>query len=139
MMCISGGIWLWEQSSCDLDRVHLHGGASYAISIDKTYKAQLKVSKCMLPCILTASDSHTAGQNLSHANVMRVSENAHKLLLLQGCYINGSLHMDDKTWKSVQTVQQQNADPNTFIAAKATVYWPFEEGPFVYEANMLTA
>lgn len=136
MMCVSGGIWLWEQSSCDLDRVHLHGGVSYAISIDKTCKAQLKVSQCMLPFILTASDSHTAGQKLSHAKVVRVSDKAHKLLLLQGCYINGSLHMDDETW---QTVQQKNADPNTFVAAKATVYWPFEDGPFVYEANMLTA
>ncbi|DBB01102.1 hypothetical protein WJX77_003106 [Trebouxia sp. C0004] len=95
--CI-GGVWLWEQSSCDLDRLNLHGGASYAISIDKSCKAQLK-----------------------------------------GCYINGSLHMDDAAWQSVQTVQQKNADLNTFIAAKATVYWPFEEGPFVYEANMLTA
>jgi len=40
---------------------------------------------------------------------------------------------------TVQTVQQKNADPNTFVAAKATVYWPFEEGPFAYEANMRTA
>jgi len=61
MMCVSGGIWLWEQSSCDLDRVHLHGGASYAISVDKTCKAQLKVSQCVLPFNVTASDSHAAG------------------------------------------------------------------------------
>ena len=62
-------------------------------------------------------------------SVVSVSETAHKLLLLQGCYVNGSLHMDDETW---QSVQQKNADANTFIAATATVYWPFEEGPFVY-------
>lgn len=90
----------------------------------------------MLRFNLTGSDSHTAGQQLSHANVVRVSEFAHKLILLQGCCINGSLHMDDEAW---QSVQQKNADSNTFMAAKATVYWPFEEGPFVYEANMLTA
>ncbi|DBA69639.1 TPA: hypothetical protein ACH3X2_012700 [Trebouxia sp. C0005] len=90
-----GGIWLWEQSSCALDRVHLHVGSSYAILIDKSCKVQMK-----------------------------------------GCCINGSLHMDDEAW---QSVQQKNADSNTFMAAKATVYWPFEEGPFVYEANMLTA
>lgn len=59
--------------------------------------------------------------------------------LLQGCWINGSLHMNDKAWQSIQVAQDDSADKNRFVAPKAPVYWPLEDGPFLYESTGLTA
>ena len=40
----TGGLWMWEDSTCELDRVQLQGGSSYVLFIHKDARANLKVS-----------------------------------------------------------------------------------------------
>ena len=46
VLIFSGGIWMWDHSSCELDRLQLQGGSSYAMFTDAGCQAQLKVSFC---------------------------------------------------------------------------------------------
>jgi len=55
--------------------------------------------------------------------------------LLQACRVKGSLYMDSKAWETMQTVHNTTAEENTFIAADAPIYWPFECGPFEHKAT----
>ncbi len=43
--------------------------------------------------------------------------------------------MDSKAWETMQTVHNTTAEENTFIAADAPIYWPFECGPFEHKAT----
>ena len=56
--------------------------------------------------------------------------------LLQGCCINGGAHMNETAWQTVWAAPKNVAEPNTFVAADGPVYWPYEDGPFIYEPSL---
>ena len=64
----------------------------------------------------------------------------HRLAALQGCRVTGSVYMhsvgNQETECGTSASFRHN---NTFIAPPAPVYWPAEDGPFVFVPDHLTA
>ena len=59
---------------------------------------------------------------------------------MQGCQITGSLHISSSETQETECVNRAAMGrENTFVAPSAPVYWPAEEGPFVYMQDPLTA
>lgn len=71
---------------------------------------------------------------------MNLPERQHKLAALQGCQITGSLYMSSNDNQETNfAASASTGDDNTFIAPSAPVYWPIEDGPFVYIPDPLAA
>lgn len=69
-----------------------------------------------------------------------IPESTQRLAAMQGCQITGSLHISRTELQETECVNSAGmGHDNTLVAPSAPVYWPAEEGPFVYMPDPLRA
>ena len=54
-LCCAGGVWMWDNSLCELVDVNLQGGTSYAVLADNKAKVHLVVSAYSMSQTLSQS------------------------------------------------------------------------------------